>query len=624
MLSRDPTFLGEVASVSSAAIRVRLAPSVASGLSIIDGRVYKVGQVGSFVCIPQGYQDVFGVVLAVGADAAPEGGDTEDTGRWMAVQLVGETLGMAFERGTSQYPNIGDYVHLATEKYIRAIYDRPGQGNVTIGSLSSAESIPAKIALDELVTRHSAVLGSTGSGKSTTVASLLRAITSAGGGSELPSARVLLLDVHGEYASPLADVAKVFGVEPNEGEEGLHIPYWALDVGDLIEFLTGGVADRQEAAFTDKIVQLKLKAHEEQCFPGVNAASITVDTPLPFSLKQLWYDLVDFETKTLEGKDRDEPALENKGEAETLTPPVYRPHGLGNVGPFLNQQAHGIRRQLDLLRSRLLDHRFDFLLHPGQWEPDLEGEPNADLDELLAGRLGSQKPVTVLDLSGIPSTILERLVGAILKIVYEALFWSREKTEGGIERPLLVVMEEAHRYLSKQATGLASEMAQRIAKEGRKYGVGAMVVSQRPSEVDETVLSQCGTFFTLRLSNPDDRARVRGTLPDGLTGLLDVLPILRTGEAIVTGEAAKLPMRCRVELPAEEHRPRSEDPAVSEKWGLDRRKEGYDRVVASWRAQSPRAVVEQRNIERVSVSDTAAIRDELTFITREVDNAEES
>lgn len=600
MLSHDPTFLGEVASVSSAAIRVRLAPSVASGLSIIDGRVYKVGQVGSFVRIPQGYQDVFGVVSAVGADATPEGEDTEDTGRWMAVELVGEALGMTFERGTSQYPNIGDYVHLAIEKHIRAIYDRPGQGNVTIGSLASAESIPAKIALNELLTRHAAVLGSTGSGKSTTVASLLRAITT---GDAFPSARVLLLDIHGEYAAPLADVAKIFSVEPDSGEEPLHIPYWALDVGDLLEFLTGGVADRQEAAFTDKIVEFKLKAHDQQHFPGVSAASITVDTPLPFSLKQLWYELIDFETKTFEGDSRDRPALEKRGDAETLAVPVYKPHGLGNVGPFLNQQAHGIRRQLDLFRSRLLDHRFDFLLHPGRWEPGLDGRPGADLDRLLAGWLGGEKPVTVLDLSGIPSAILERLVGAILKVVYEALFWSREKTEGGIERPLLVVMEEAHRYLGTRAKGLASEMAQRIAKEGRKYGVGAMVVSQRPSEVDETVLSQCGTFFTLRLSNPDDRARVRGALPDGLTGLLDVLPVLRTGEAVVTGEAAKLPMRCRVALPSEEHRPRSEDPAVSEKWGLERRNEGYDRVVASWRAQSSRAVVEKLEIERIAVRD---------------------
>ncbi len=276
---------------------------------------------------------------------------------------------------------------------------------------------------------------------------------------------------------------------------------------------------------------------------------------------------------------------------------------MGAQGPFLNQQAVGIRRQLNLLRSRLLDRRYDFLLHPGPWEPHLDGKTERDLDALLAGWMGGEKPITILDLSGVPSVVLERLVGSILKVVYESLFWSREKSEGGIERPLLVVMEEAHGYLSQGANSLASETVQRIAKEGRKYGVGAMVVSQRPSEVDETILSQCGTYFALRLSNPSDRARVQGTLPDGLVSLLDVLPVLRTGEAIVMGEAAKLPMRCRITLPLKEHQPRSSDPKVSQQWSLPRRKEGYDRVVASWRAQRPRAVVHDLEIDRHTVTD---------------------
>ena len=278
---------------------------------------------------------------------------------------------------------------------------------------------------------------------------------------------------------------------------------------------------------------------------------------------------------------------------------------MGAAGPFLNNQAVGIQRPLNLLRSRLLDRRYDFLLHPGPWEPDLSGTTQEDLDGILRRWLGGDKPITILDLSGVPSSVLERLVGSILKVVYEALFWSREKSEGGINRPLLVVMEEAHRYLSEKSDQLASDVVQRIAKEGRKYGVGAMVISQRPSEVNETVLSQCGTFFALRLSNPSDRSRVQGTLPDGLAGLLDVLPILRTGEAIVTGEAAKLPMRCRVTLPEERYRPRSGDPEVSEKWRLDRRDEGYNRVVASWRAQRPLAVTQDLNIQRIPVDDTS-------------------
>ncbi|MYA59629.1 MAG: ATP-binding protein [Chloroflexi bacterium] len=605
MLSRDPTFLGTVSAVSGATVSVQLSQSVASGLSIIEGRTYRIGQVGSFVRIPQGYQDLFGVVSEAGARDGLEVQDADrpSTGRWMQVQLVGEALAGVFERGISQYPNIGDSVHLATEGNLARIYASDGFGQVVIGTLSSAESILARIGLNELVTRHSAILGSTGSGKSTTVASLLRSITDVSPGIEYPSARVLMLDVHGEYSGALSDVAEVFSVDPEDNESELLIPYWALNTNDLIEFLTGGVEGPRETAFTDKIFELKVQVAESVDFPGVERSSITVDTPLPFSLKQLWYDLIDFEVTTYEGENRDEPARLTAGDPEQLVAPTYRPHGLGSKGPFINTQAIGIRRQLNLLRSRMLDRRYDFLLHPGPWEPNLGGEVERDVDDLLTGWIGGPKAITILDLSSVPSTVLERLVGSILNIVYEALFWSREKSEGGMDRPLLVVMEEAHRYLSPKGAGIAGETVNKIAKEGRKYGVGAMVISQRPSEVDETVLSQCGTFFALRLSNPVDRQRVQGTLPDGLMSLLDVLPVLRTGEAIVMGEAAKLPMRCRITLPPEEKRPRSVDPLVAERWALRRRSGGYDRIVASWRAQNPRAVARTIQIHRVPVED---------------------
>lgn len=606
MISHDPTYLGVVASVSGSAVNVHLAQSVASGLSIIEGRTYRVGQVANFVRIPQGYQNLFGIVSEVGAKAIPEATDAgySDTGRWMLVQLVGESVGGVFERGISQYPNIGDSVHIVTESSLAHIYGTDDFGHVVIGSLSGAESIPAKLSLDQLVTRHSAVLGSTGAGKSTTIASLLQAITDVSAGGGYPSARILMLDIHGEYRKALSDVATIFSADPQLGEKQLLIPYWALNASDLLAFLTGGLDDgRRETAFTDKIFELKALSQSAVGFAGVEQGSITVDTPLPFSLKKLWYDLIDIELTTLEGSNRDQPALEVIGNADELLAPRYKPHQMGGRGPFINPQAVGILRQLNLLRSRLLDRRYNFLLHPGSWEPNLDGRSELDLDNLLAGWIGGEKSITILDLSAVPSVVLDRLIGSILKIVYESLFWSREKSEGGIDRPLLIVMEEAHRYLSSETDSLASEMVQRIAKEGRKYGVGAMIVSQRPSEVDETILSQCGTFFALRLSNRTDRDHVRGTLPDGIVGLLDVLPVLRTGEAIVVGEATKLPMRCRIALPPQERRPQSTDPEVSSQWSLARRSEGYDRVVASWRAQKPRAIVRDQNIEREDVED---------------------
>lgn len=606
MTGLDPTYLGVVNAVSGASVRVKLAESLASGLAIINGHTYRVGQVGSFVRIPQGYQDLYGVVCEVGATAAPQILDSEqiDAGRWMRVELVGEAIGSKFERGLSQHPNINDAVHIVTERDLRRIYGGSGDDQILLGTLSSAENIGVRLSLDSLVTRHSAILGSTGSGKSTTVASLLRSIVSSDATSKgSPAARVLLLDIHGEYTSALSDIARVFSATPQPGEMPLFVPYWALESQELLDFVAGDLNENQEIAFTDKIQEMKAERLHLSGLAGLDPQSLTVDSPVPFSLKKLWYDLIDFETTTYTGPQRDQPALVAAGDPATLTPPRYTPHAMGAAGPFLNSAAKGIKRQLNLMRSRLLDRRYDFILHPGPWEPDPDGIVSADLDKLLEGWLGHDKPVTILDLSGVPSTVLVRLIGSILRIVYEALFWSREKTEGGVLRPLLVVMEEAHRYLSVESGDIAANVVKRIAKEGRKYGIGAMVVSQRPAEVDETVLSQCGTIIALRLSNPTDRARVKGALPDNLAGLMDLLPVLRTGEAIITGEAARLPVRCRIKFPSEEHVPKSSDPKVTEAWSQRRVAEGYDRVVASWRAQRTTAVAKQIASKRTKVED---------------------
>jgi DNA helicase HerA-like ATPase len=503
----------------------------------------------------------------------------------------------------SQHPNVDDSVHIVTEADLRRIYGGVEEDQVAIGTLSSAENIIVRLSLDALVTRHSAILGSTGSGKSTTVASLLRSIVLPDDSAGSLGARVLLLDVHGEYSSALGDVARVFSASPQPGEHPLFVPYWALEAGELLDFVAGSLGDNHLIAFTDKVQELKEARLLANPLAGLDPQSLTIDSPVPFSLKRLWYELIDFETTTFTGPQRDQPALEEAGNPDALSPPRYTPHAMGAAGPFLNQAAKGIRRPLNLLRSRLLDRRYDFMLHPGPWEPDLAGTVAQDLDTLLKGWLGHDKPITILDLSGVPSTVLVRLIGSILRIIYEALFWSREKTEGGVLRPLLVVMEEAHRYVSPESGNVAAEIVKRIAKEGRKYGVGAMLVSQRPSEIDETVLSQCGTLVALRLSNPADRSRVKGALPDNLGGLMDLLPVLRTGEAIIAGEAARLPVRCRVLLPPVDRIPQSSDPAVSAAWKTRRVAEGYDRVVASWRAQRTTAVVNQVQIDRNPVND---------------------
>lgn len=588
----EPTLLGHVGAVAGASVSVRQFEGTASGIAIIGGRSYRVGQVGSFVRIPQGYHDLYGIISDVGATATPE--TLVDSGargdRWIKVQLVGEVVEATFERGISQYPAINDQVHLVVEEDLARIYGTADTGQVTIGRLSGAESIPVRVDLDKLVTRHSAVLGSTGAGKSTTVTSLLRSLSvGQGENSGFPNARVLLIDIHGEYGRALGEVAKVFRVNPLENEERLYVPYWALNLEDLLTFLLGKTEEKALTAIQERILRAKTAVAAAQHYPGVDVNSLTSDSPLPFSLKSLWFQLIDPEIKTWLENTQLNSAQGAPGDAQTLTAPTYPLPGQGNTSPFANKtNVLSIRRQLDQLRSRLLDRQYDFMLHPGPWEPDLAGIPENDLAQLLESWLGHDRPITVLDLSGVPSSTLTRLIGGILNIIYEALFWSREMPEGGRSRPLLVVMEEAHRYLGRDDASLARDAVQRIVKEGRKFGLGAMIVSQRPSEIDETILSQCGTFISLRLSNASDRSKVQAALPDSLSGIVDSLPVLRTGEAVITGEAAKLPVRCRITLPEEGKRPTSEDPRVAHSWCQERGAENYANVAAAWRSQNPR------------------------------------
>ncbi len=222
----------------------------------------------------------------------------------------------------------------------------------------------------------------------------------------------------------------------------------------------------------------------------------------------------------------------------------------------------------------------------------------------MKGWIGPDKPITVLDLSGIPATITNDIVGILLRILYNSLFWARKLSQGGKERPLLVVMEEAHTYLRTNSTDdrndMASSIVQRIVKEGRKYGMGAMIVSQRPSEINPTILSQCGTFFAMRLSNGTDRSHISGAIADNLEGLTNMLPILRTGEAIILGEAVNLPMRTMILAPPKDMRPDSQDPVVCDEeipdnsvtpggWGIPMQHHpDFEDFSLVWRQQNPR------------------------------------
>jgi hypothetical protein len=619
IMPNDPTLIGTVQDVKGATIRVELTNDTVTGLSFVNGEGYRIGQVGSFVRIPLGFVDLYGVVSQVGAGAAPiqEGNQIPYGNRWLQVQLVGEgSRGGRFERGVSQHPTIEDRVHIVTEADLREIYG-PGEPNdfVSVGHLASAESIPALVDINKLVTRHSAVVGTTGAGKSTTVAGLLNSLSDP---SRYPSARIIILDIHGEYAKALKDRSTVFriGADESKGERPLHIPFWALSFDELMTFAFGGIDGQKASSIADLLIELKREALTECARDGIAEDTLTVDSPVPFCIHKLWLELHKKEHLTViprPGGNADDlvPAYVTNaqgepiqiGDAMSVTPPLYRTvKTTGTAAERVNygKDAIGIRQQLAGLASKLRDPRFAFLFKPGSWLPDIDGNISKDIDALLQDWMGGPQPITILDLSGIPSSVLNDLIGTLLRILYDALFWARKLPEGGRERPLLIVLEEAHAYLSKENSGTAATAVRRIAKEGRKYGVGLMVVSQRPSEIDSTILSQCGTIFAMRLANDTDRGHVTSAASDNLKGLFDMLPVLRTGEAIIVGEAVSLPVRTLIEAPPKHRRPDSVDPRVAVRgsiqkdgfagpggWNQKRDTPDYRAVVRQWRKQNP-------------------------------------
>ncbi|MNJ24443.1 AAA-like domain protein [compost metagenome] len=585
----NSTSIGVIISISSSSITVQLLRKVTSGLLIVEGRTHRVGQVGSFVRIPQGYNDLYGIVASSNESSSVDiENNISSDNRVIIVELVGESSCGFFDRGISQYPSVGDEVHMVLDSDLRVVYGSRSQNLIKIGKLASSEGIDINLDIDKLITRHSAVVGSTGSGKSTSVAGLLRSICTFNN-SNTNSSRILLVDIHGEYSAALNDLAKIFSVDPSKNESKLNIPYWALPIDKLIEFLCGSINELSKNAMIDFITDEKKKSLASNDIKYINENKVTSFTPLPFNLKNVWYKFVFDDTATYLEKDCINPAYHNdsKGNSESLTPPKFTPPGNGATPPF-KKGNHILTKQLNLMKARLLDNQYSFFLSPEDYTPDNNGKIKKDLDSILDEWLNHDKPISILDLSGMPSNQLDMLLSSIMSIIFETSLWGRNLSSGLKNNPVLFVLEEAHRYLSNNDGGLTKDLVQRIAKEGRKFGLGLMIISQRPSEIDDTILSQCGTLIALRLTNASDRSKVKAAMSDGLSSLIDSIPILRTGEAIIIGEAAKLPSRCKFKLPPEGFYPDSQDPDVTQCWMKPRDvNKDYSDLVKAWRLNKP-------------------------------------
>ena len=601
----DPTFVGQVASVVGGVVRVRLRDDMLSTLIMIRGESYRVGQIGGFFRIPLGYAQLYAVCTQIGADAAPlsEAPSSTDSVleddpsrmlsgyRWMTVVLFGEGISGEFERGVAQYPTIGDEVHIVTNEDLETIYrwSMGTPGTIAVGRIAATAGISADINVAGLVSRHCAVVGSTGAGKSNLVTVLLETVSDG----QFPNARAIVIDPHGEYASALGDRARVFRIATNVevGESPLRVPFWALPFAELQQLTLGGLQPNHEAAIRDEVLAMKTEAAQLlNTQPPLEA--LTADSPIPFSIKKLWYELDRFERVTFnvsgaKQNQNTENSPEEEGDPIQLKPAKFPPASPYNQAPYRNNRKRNIERQLDLMASRIRDSRYSFLFTPdGGFEPSLDGEVRADLDALVGDWVGHDRPVSVFDMSALPSEMLPMIVGTMLRVIYDTLFWGQELPVGGRQQPLLVVIDEAHLFVPEGEETPAHRTLSTLAKEGRKYGVGLMLVSQRPSELDNTVLSQCGSLIAMRLTNPSDRSTVSSAVPDDLGGLVELLPSLRTGEGIFVGEIMPVPTRVRVR--EARNKPVGDDPSLPEVWQTTPRPSAdlYTDALSNWRAQA--------------------------------------
>ena len=494
-----------------------------------DPAVSMSGQVGSQVKMVVGSNWLIANVRTMRAD---------ESGEIIAnVDFLGEGTRDAagkmsnFRRGVTRYPIPGCEVHAVSTEDLRAVFAASEEANIEIGTVYPTDDIRGALYVDPMLSKHFAVLGSTGTGKSTSVALILHRISQLS-----PEGHIVMIDPHGEYSAAFKNCGEIFNVD------NLQLPYWLMNFEEHCEvMLTTHDAERQRDA---DILAKCLLAARTKGKDMSQYGKVTVDSPLPYLLADLNTIIVNEMGK-----------LERAGD----TLPYQR-----------------LKTKLDELRA---DPRYTFMFSGMLVSDSMPG--------LIAKlfRLPSHgKPISIVDVSGVPSEVTSVVVSVLARMVFDYAIWSRTEAQ----RPLLLVCEEAHRYVPKDENAedgqAVRKILERIAKEGRKYGVSLGLITQRPSDLAEGVLSQCGTIISMRLNNDRDQACVRAAMPEGARGFLDAIPALRNRECIVCGEGVAIPLRVRFDDLEPEKRPASSDPSFARLWRETGDEEGIiQRTLKRWR-----------------------------------------
>ena len=506
--------IGTVIEVDGTHIVAELAQKITELTRVYRGVIYPIGQFGSIIKIHYGARLIFAYVgrLRMKSEYEREKGlvpESNGTARIIEADLFGEgewlfdtdkkEWKLSFERGVTTFPLPQQKIYLTPRSDLRFIYGEGAGSVILLGEHVGSGGTPCYAEMNELLGKHTAILGSTGAGKSGTVAAILHAILDRGreAGHENWHPQIIVLDPHNEYGAAFPDHVRLC-----TDENSLRLPYWLLNLQETINLLIGKtefVATSQANIVKNALLQARQEAAESL---ALDKDSINVDSPIPYSLDAFRNNVAN---------DVNKPSAPSKQE------------------PW-----NSILSKLEVLTN---DSRLAFMMQ--EW--DGGADPFA---EIMKQFLGDRDPIRIVDLSGVPNEVAGSASSAIARTLFSIKLWqTREERE---RNPVLLVCEEAHRYVPNRGEAqyeAAQDAIRRLAKEGRKYGIGLMLVSQRPSEVEATVLSQCNSWIVLRITNDSDRSHVQGILPDSLAGLTKVLSGLRRREAIFVGQAAVLPSR---------------------------------------------------------------------------------
>jgi len=498
-----------------------------------DPSIKLAGQVGSQIKIRVGDAWLLANVRDQRKDRRADGGiiaHIDFLGEGSEEKLTGRIYG--FKRGVTRYPVPGAMVYPATTKDLEQIYASDGRANITIGTVFPTRDIRAGLYIDAMLGKHFALLGSTGTGKSTSAALILHRICQSA-----PDGHIVMIDPHGEYSAAFRQTGQILDVS------NLQMPYWLMNFEEHCEVLLTSDGNERQVDM-DILAKCLLHARSKNRL-AENMGKITVDSPIPYLLSDLSTKLQD-----------------EMGKLDKAT----------SSAPYMR-----IKSKLEEVKG---DPRYQFM-----FSGMLVGDTMANFISKVFRMPGEGKPISIIDVSGVPSDITSTVVAVLSRLVFDFAIWGRDETT----RPILLVCEEAHRYVPNEKNSDGSSVARilsRIAKEGRKYGISLGLITQRPSDLAEGVLSQCGTILSMRLNNDRDQAFVKAAMPEGARGFLDSIPALRNRECIICGEGVAIPIRVNFDTLEEHKRPASEDPSFSELWQTGGGEEELvERVVQRWRSQ---------------------------------------